>query len=501
MVPFLHFQFRELEGVVSVTPSDGLSPGTVFALGPTRPLRIVDRPVDPHGFARRILRPDGVQVDALAGPSQVKHLLAALIGNLAVLTQSPALEHATLTSEGIRILQRDLLAHIGGRGGLILGRVAGDIAAVAVIHDGVLVGGNFIHLAVELILLQDQGQSRLLVFVADVLSLLIPTIEGVAILNGGLIEFVVRHCFTADALADSVGLFAVAVQDVVVHRVLVPDHGDNIGPAVDGDLSQALHVLAGLVLVPRAVVEPAFEDNAAGKLGRGIVLANVQVGQVQNLALLHGLQIIGRIGVFHVAVAVDDHLNGLLLRGVVHIDVGPAIDGCGFRKGMAVPIPVVPGGIQVVPFPGQFHAVFLFIQIVQQVITELGGAPPDNLSVFLVTVEDAVDDDLLQVIDHGTQIGVSIDGPVADRVLRPVADFVAPDSVPLISGGAAGVQVVQAGQIAVLLQDVLKRGALGVIAQVLAHGGLAGVAVAVDVHIDGGSFLVGQDGVKGDVGR
>ena len=172
------------------------------------------------------------------------------------------------------------------------------------------------------------------------------------------------------------------------------------------------------------------------------------------------------------------------LRGVVHIDVGPAVDG-GIRADLvAVPVPVVPGGIQVVPFPGQVHVVFLPIQIVQQVITEFSGAPPDNLSVFLVTVEDAVDYDLLQVIDHGGQVGPSFHGALADGS-RPVADLVAPDFVPLISGGAAGVQVVQAGQIAGLLQDVLKRGTLGVIAQVLAHGGLADVVVAVDVHVDG----------------
>ena len=203
MVPFLYFQFRELEGVVSVAPSDGLSPGTVFALGPTRSLRIVDRPVDPHGFARRILRPDGVQVDALAGPSQVKHLLAALIGNLTVLTQSPALEHVPLTSEGIRIFQRDVLSHVGGRGGLILLRISGDIAAVAVVHDGVLVGGNFIHLSVKLILLQDQGQSRLLAFVADVLRFLVPTVKGVARFNGRIIERIGFQILCGDIVSDA----------------------------------------------------------------------------------------------------------------------------------------------------------------------------------------------------------------------------------------------------------------------------------------------------------
>ena len=52
MVPFLHFQFRELEGVVSVTPSDGLSPGTVFALSPACTLGIVNRPINLQRLAR-----------------------------------------------------------------------------------------------------------------------------------------------------------------------------------------------------------------------------------------------------------------------------------------------------------------------------------------------------------------------------------------------------------------------------------------------------------------
>ena len=187
---------------------------------------------------------------------------------------------------------------------------------------------------------------------------------------------------------------------MVVHRVHVPDHGDNIGPAVDGDLSQALHILAILILVPGAVVEPAVKQETLRKLIRFVVVIDAEHGQVQNLALVHRLQRNRRIRRLHVAVAVDHHLN------------------------------------------------------------------------------------LLQVIDHGGQVGPSVHGALVDGS-RPVADLVAPDFVPLVSGGAAGVQVVQAGQIAGLLQDVRKRGALGVIAQVLAHGGLAVVAVAVDVHIDG----------------
>ena len=142
--------------------------------------------------------------------------------------------------------------------------------------------------------------------------------------------------------------------------------------------------------------------------------------------------------------------------------------------------------MQVVPLPVQFHALFLSIQIVQQVFAELGGALPDNLGVFLVTVEDAVDYDLLLVIDHGAQVGPSVHGAVFADGSRPVADLVAPNLVPLISSGAGvGVQVIQAVQIARLVQDLRIERALGEVAQFHAHCGLRGVVVVIDVHIDG----------------
>ena len=149
VVPFVHFQSRDLEGVVPVAPCDGFGPGAVFALGPACTLGIVDGPVDAQGLSCGILLPNGVQVDALAGLSQVNHLLAALVDGRSVRARSPALEHVTLTGEGIRILQRDVLAHVGGRGGLILLRISGDITAVAVVHNGVLVRGSLFRFALD----------------------------------------------------------------------------------------------------------------------------------------------------------------------------------------------------------------------------------------------------------------------------------------------------------------------------------------------------------------
>ena len=97
---------------------------------------------------------------------------------------------------------------------------------------------------------------------------------------------------------------------MVVNRVHVPDHGNDVGPAVDGDLSQALHVLAELVLVPRAVVEPAVKQETLRKLIRFVVVVDAEHGQVQNLALVHRLQRNRRIRRLHVAVAVDHHIDG-----------------------------------------------------------------------------------------------------------------------------------------------------------------------------------------------
>ena len=253
--------------------------------------------------------------------------------------------------------------HVFPGPGLLL--TAGGIHPVVVagVHDEVdddlLLSHRSVHLPIQLILLQGQGQLFFLAFIANVGSLLIPAVEGIALGDRGSIESVGLQILSADVIRVAVvcDLVAVGVQDVVVHRVLVPDHGDDVGPAIDGDLSQALDVLISLVLVPGAVVEPAVEQEAVGKLVCSVVVVDAQVIQVQNLALLHGVKRDRLEGGLCVAVAVDDDLN------------------------------------------------------------------------------------LLQVIDHGAQIGVSIDGPFADGI-RPITDLMAPDAVPLISGGAAGVQAV-----------------------------------------------------------
>ena len=360
-------------------------------------------------------------------------------------------------------------------------------------------------MAVELILLQDQGQSRLLVFVADVLRLLIPSIECIALGDRGSIEAVGIKILSADIIRVAVvcDLVAVAVQDVVVHRVLVPDHGDNVGPAVDGDLSQALHVLAFLVLVPGAVVEPAFEDNTAGKLGRGIVLANVQVGQVQNLALVHRLQRNRRIRRLHVAVAVDHDLNGLLQGGVLHKDVGPAYNGISIRE-------LIPGAVGV-PLEPLVVGVAIAVQVrymSNQVLNQIGAVTHvigsiQHLSVVFVAVEDAVNRDVLQVIDHGAQVGVAIDRTVADGVLRPIADLVVPVAIPVEAGCTllGSVQLIQAGQITRIAQDALERGTDRIVAQILALYSRARITVSVNIYIHGMGILIRKNRIKGDVGR
>ena len=173
-------------------------------------------------------------------------------------------------------------------------------------------------LSIQLVLLERQGRQFLLAAVTDVRSLLIPTIEGVAILNGGLIEVVVRHCLTADVVGMAAHLFAVVAEDVIVHRVLIPHHADDVGPAVDGDaVAQPMVGVADLVLVPAAVVVPALKVVANGKLVGDVVIRNIQLSQI---VVGTGVGIAQRnalMRILGVAVAVNDQVD-LLLEGVGH---------------------------------------------------------------------------------------------------------------------------------------------------------------------------------------
>ena len=180
---------------------------------------------------------------------------------------------------------------VGGvRGDQLLVGIIGDHIAAAqagrpiAVHKAhmdsvVAVGGNFIHLSVKLILLQDQGQSRLLAGIADVLGFLIPTVEGIALGDRESIEAVGIKILSADTICVAVvcNLVAVTVQDVVVHRVLIPHHSDDIGPAIDGDAGQAVHVLARFIAVPRAVVEPAVKLETLCKLIRFVVVIDIEL--------------------------------------------------------------------------------------------------------------------------------------------------------------------------------------------------------------------------------
>ena len=105
--------------------------------------------------------------------------------------------------------------------------------------------------------------------------------------------------------------------------------------------------------------------------------------------------------------------------------------------------------------------------------------------VRLVAIVHSLDDDRIPIIDHGAQVGPAVNLALTDRS-GPVADLMAPNLIPLVSGRTAclGIQIVQAGQISSFFQNVLKRSALGIVAQEFAHSGLRGIAIVVDVHVD-----------------
>ena len=105
---------------------------------------------------------------------------------------------------------------------------------------------------------------------------------------------------------------AVCVGHVVNNILIVIDHADDVRPAVHGDGVQTYAFRVPLVLVPRAVVEPAVEVVPAGVVC-GVVIGNVQLGQVNDRALGHLFERDSLVGLFGIAVAVDHNIDGLLL--------------------------------------------------------------------------------------------------------------------------------------------------------------------------------------------
>ena len=299
VIPFLDLQAGKLEGVPAVRPSEGLCPGiTVVVVAPISPVLVVDGPVDLQGLARigifNLIFYD-VCGDGHIAAVLVFHDQAGQAEAVGVSAQILALrtaDHPPIQVIPFLDLQAgklEVIPAVRPSEGLCPGItvvIVGPGCTFRIIDCPVDLQGlacvGIDHLPIQLILLQGQGPVCLLAGIADVLGLLIPAVEGIALGDRGIIEAVGLQILSVDVIRVAVvcDLVAVGVQDVVVHRVLVPDHSDNIGPAVDGDLSQALHVLAFLVLFPGAVVEPAVKQETLRKLIRFVVVVDAERGQV-----------------------------------------------------------------------------------------------------------------------------------------------------------------------------------------------------------------------------
>ena len=78
----------------------------------------------------------------------------------------------------------------------------------------------------------------------------------------------------------------ITVGDAVDHHALiVGDHADNVGPAVDSDsITQPVVGVAGLVIIPATVVVPALKLVTSGGSGRGVVFGDVQIMEGDGVA-------------------------------------------------------------------------------------------------------------------------------------------------------------------------------------------------------------------------
>ena len=105
----------------------------------------------------------------------------------------------------------------------------------------------------------------------------------------------------------------VVINRLYSYLLIVIDHGDDVGPAIDGDAIQAVRGVSGvlLVVVPGAIVIPAVKFILAGGIGC-VVVADIQLAQVDDSALGLFVKFHGLVGRLKVAIAVDHHIDHLL---------------------------------------------------------------------------------------------------------------------------------------------------------------------------------------------
>ena len=416
-------------------------------------------------------------------------------GHRAIRRQGPAVQHPT-----VQVFTRKHIAKNG------VGRIVGDIGvslripfaiigALAVVIIDHIVGIGHIG-AVELPLLEGAEGGCAFGLVANVLLGLIPAIEGVAVAVFGLIHRIIRQIAGGHSVGVNLGTdSAVSVDQVIIHRELIPDHADDVGPAVDGDgIAQRVVGISGLILVPAAVVVPAFEHIVSGELVRRIVAVDVQLCEVKGLALAKILEADGLIDLAGVAVAVDLHLYGLPVGGIGHIGIGPAVDDGVFCILVTVPIPVIPL-VEFITGAVQLHILGIVLQELNGIFSVECFAGPNVLGVFFVAVDHSFDDYLFIVGDHADDVGPAVDGDglrKVERIIRIAGLILVPAAVIV----EAGRHISIGGRVVVCdiqRTEILLRANRHFV-QLHRLVDIFGVAIAVDHQHNGLNFALGLEG-------
>ena len=138
----------------------------------------------------------------------------------------------------------------------------------------------------------------------------------------------------------------VVINRLYSYLLIVIDHGDDVGPAIDGDAFQAVRGVSGvlLVVVPGAIVIPAVKFILAGGIGC-VVVADIQLAQVDDSALGLLVKCHDLVGRLKVAIAVDHHFDHLL---------GLALDTNGQNAALVV-LSVDKHPVQTVPLPKELR--------------------------------------------------------------------------------------------------------------------------------------------------
>ena len=417
-------------------------------------------------------------------------------GHRAIRRQGPAVQHPT-----VQVFTRKHIAKNG------VGRIVGDIGvslrfplaiigALAVVVIDHIVGIGYIG-AVELPLLGHVQASHLFGRIAEILLRLIPAVKGIAVTVFMLMHLIGCQVTGCHIVGVNLGTdSAVSVDQVIIHRELIPDHADDVGPAVDGDgIAQRVAGISGLILVPAAVVVPAFELIISGELVGLVEFVDLQRGQVKGLALAHRIKLDGLIDLAGVAVAVYLYLDGLPVGGICHIGIGPAIDDGVFCILVTVPIPVIPL-VEFITGAVQLHIIGIVLQELNGIFSVEGCAGPNVLGVLLVTVDYGFDDHLFIVGDHADDVGPAVDGDELGKVERVVGISIL-IAVPAAVIVEALKLVAKIGLIIffdVQLTEIQRLTFVQIIVKFDSLIGIAGVSVPIDHQHNGIGFALGLEG-------